>query len=181
MKDEELNSLLCEIFDDIKVIKKEYEIILLGIENVSNQVETLDKSFDDVPVEQPAISLEPIKELIGHSHRELLDAVKNQPKDVIHEKRILLYPEGQGKGFLESITRWFIVSLVTLVAIYLLGNIIAQYVIDNSENKKYKIAYQWVYINQAEKNQKYLQNEFLLIQNDSIRAIRLKEVKKYFK
>lgn len=181
MKTEDLHVILSEILGEIKEIKRDQKFLQPVLENIHIKLNEFEEGLASIEIEPKDIDFSGLINVIRNHHSDLKRIISEQPKEVIQEKRILFYPEGKGTAFLEMILKRMILYLYVIIAIYILGNQISKYSIENSENKKYKIAYEWIYINQKEKNQKYLQKELLLIQNDSIKKIRVDEIKAYFK
>lgn len=178
MKTEDLQVILSEILGEIKEIKKDQKFLQPVLENIHIKLNELEGSLDSIEIEPKDIDFSGLINVMRSHHSDLKRIISEQPKEVVQEKRILLYPEGKGKAFLEMILKRLILYLYVIIAVYILGDQISKYIIENSENKKYKIAYQWIYITHGDKAKKLLEEQLNLVQNDSIRSIIVNEINK---
>lgn len=176
IKDEELSSLLCEILTEIKDIKKDNQLLFEAMSIVLKHSDEIEGSLELLQKKTPSVNLNPLTELVSYSHREILKEIKNQQKDIIHEKRILLYPEGEGKNLLKDIVIYTIKATAIVLSLYLFLSLSIDYFQQRNKSEKYKYSYIWIYWNGDKDTRKYLNSVFKDFHNDSIYTLRKHQI-----
>ena len=88
--------------------------------------------------------------IINTNLQRLKIIIEAQPKQVIHEKRILLFPETYKQEFYRivfgKVLKLVAIIFVTLFAYFFLKDLLIQH-----DNTKYKEAWEWIYQHQSNK------------------------------
>lgn len=174
MNNDALKDILSQILKEAKETNEKQKYFNTMLESFAeniNHFEHLVKN-QNVQVEPP--DLKPLEQLLDYNFSQINKTIQNQPKNVTHEKRILFYPEGNGKNFLKLIVKR-IISFAAIVAIVYLAADFGIGIL--KQNVKYKRMYDYLYYNASEDGKEYLENLEDDFANDSIRKIKVDELK----
>ncbi len=176
MKKEDLEIILSEQLEEIKQIRKTQEYFKKTMESFAENIYNFEDLISDISIEPPAVNLDTIHQIVNQNMNSINHTIRNQPKEVIQEKRILFYPEGDGRNFLKQLVKWLIfASTAVLICYYAL-----QFGFDTlKERIKYKRIYDYIFYEQNDKVKSYLEELKYDFENDSISKIRVKEIKEY--
>jgi len=178
MNEEVLHNVLNEVLEEQKNLTKEIQFLTTAIEVNYEETKEFQSFVKGITVEVP---IKPVTDIVNQGIKYIKDVVEKQPKEVLHEKRILFYPEGNGENFLKLICTRLIWTFCIIGTVWIIIKAGGPYYNENSENARYKQAFQWVYMNISNKGQDYLLNAFQEMNNDSIREIRVKQIENYLK
>jgi hypothetical protein len=175
MNNEVMQAVLTELVEEVKEIHKDVLLNNKTVEVYTESINKFEEHLKNISVNVSPPDLKPIEQIINYRLNEIREILKNQPKEVIHEKRILFYPEGNGRNFLKFITVRLLWGIIIIASIYVISFVGFEKWKENSKNEKYKNAYLWILHDQSTKSQKYLIENLLDFTNDSIISSR-KEV-----
>ncbi len=100
-------------------------------------------------------------QIINTNLQRLKIIIEAQPKQVIYEKRILLFPETYKQEFYKivfgNVVKLVAIIIVILFAFFFLKDLLIQH-----DNTKYKVAWEWIYRNQSNKGKAVMDSVFLL-------------------
>jgi len=147
MKEEILENVLTELSEEIKQLRIESKT---NIELQNNQSEQLKILSEKVKDNEPLIPVKTILEVLRNGINDINQTVRQQPKEILQEKRVLLFPEGDSQNFFKYVINKLIIGLVIFGLFY--SGILAF-----KELSNYRKAYQYIYYSN-EKNQEYLQD-----------------------
>ena len=148
MKNETLEIILTKLIEENKKSAQNIDLMQAGIESLAERMDELlnklDANFskgheDEQTKEEVKGEIRKGFELMAE---EIRKGINDLPREVIHEKRILFYPEGDRDNFLKFI-------IVRLLLIFSLG-LILYFVIPElgsylKSNYKYKVIYDYTY------------------------------------
>jgi hypothetical protein len=177
MNEEVLKQVLGEVLTELKNLNNEQKMINVALESYNERINEFQYAISNITIETPKIDIGELRQTIGKTQLEIKNIIAAQPKDIIHEKRILFYPEGDGRNFLKFIADKTILYTLIISGICLLCWIRLYFWKQNSENERYKYAYFWIYQNQRKNAARELLFEtFNDFKNDSIFKIRKENI-----
>lgn len=168
MKEEVLQQVLSEVLTELKTLSEDQQLINVAIECYNKRISEYQESLAEIKINVPPFDLKELNLTIARSIYELKEVVKSQPKDVLHEKRILLYPEGDRTNFWKFILERSLLYSISAILIYAFAWLAVDSWKSNSENERYKCAYLWIYQQSSRNNKQYLFDKYTEFQNDSI-------------
>jgi hypothetical protein len=177
MEEEVLQQVLNEVLSELKELTKDQKMVNIALESYNTRINEFQNSLENIKVDIPQLDLRELNKTIGNLMNELKEIIKNQPKQVLHEKRILFYPEGNGENFLKFIAARFLWGIIIIASIYVISFVGFDKWKENSKNEKYRKAYLWILHEQSAKTQKYLIDNLLYFTNDSITSSRKEVIK----
>jgi len=156
MNEEILKAVLTEILEEQKMFNTNNGLLTKAIEDFSEKL----SDFENKLSNNQAGTREETKLVITNLQR-LKTIIDAQPKQVIHEKRILLFPETYKQEFYKiifnGIVKSFAILVVTLFAFFFLKDLLIQ-----DDNTKYKTAWELLYQHQSNKAKAVMDSVFLL-------------------
>lgn len=176
MNEEVLTEVLKEILEEQKKQTIEIQFLTKVIEVSNEDIKQLHTDMSAIDSEDYDKYTKHIANIMINGIHQVKEIVASQPKNVLHEKRILFFPEGQGKDFLKTMIRNLLITFCILGIAWIIVRTAAPYYIENSENAIYKDTFQWIYVNTSDKVQNVMLKELQDMRNDSIRKIRLDEI-----
>lgn len=174
MNNEALEHILSELLVEVKDLNKNQKFHKTTLESFADNIGNFENLLKQVKIEVPKPDNSKIESLISNHFQRINQIVREQPKEVLHEKRVLFYPEGNGENFLKLIAKRLIISSAIVVVIYFL---LSFWFDSIKENVKYKRVYNYIYYTNNEKGKSYLDRIKGDFENDSIRSIRMEELK----
>jgi hypothetical protein len=145
MNEEILKEVLTEISEEQKMLNINNGLLTKAIEDFSEKLSEFENKLSNNHVS----TREETKLVITNLQR-LKTMIDAQPKEVIHEKRILLFPETYKQEFYKivfgKVVKLVAIILVTLFAFFLLKDLLIE-----QDNRKYKPAWEWLYQHQDNK------------------------------
>lgn len=145
MNEEILKAVLTEILEEQKIFNTNNGLLTKAIEDFSERLSDFENKLSNNHV-----STQEETKLVITNLQRLKTIIEAQPKQMIHEKRILLFPETYKQEFYKiifgSVVKSFAILIVTLFAFFFLKDLLIQH-----ENEKFKIAWEWLYQHQSNK------------------------------
>jgi len=134
-----------EILEEQKMLSINNGLITKAVEGFSAKLLDVESKLSE---NQVCASEE--TRLVNANLQRLKAIIDAQPRQIICEKRILLFPETYRHEFYKSIfgsiIKLFVIAIVTLFAFYFLKDLLIEH-----ENEKFKVAWGWLYQHQTNK------------------------------
>lgn len=156
MNEEVLKAVLSEILEEQKMLNINNGLITKAVEDLSEKLSDFENKLSNTK-ESTGADLQSINTNL----QRLKIIIEAQPKQVIHEKRILLFPETYKQEFYRivfgKVIKLVAIILITLFAFFLLKDLLIQ-----QDNAKYKAAWGWLYQHQSNKGKAVMDSVFLI-------------------
>jgi len=156
MNEEVLKAVLSEILEEQKMLNINNGLITKAVEDFSVRLSDIENKLSNTK-ESAGADLQ----IINTNLQRLKIILEAQPKQMIHEKRILLFPETYKQEFYKIVISSFIklvaIIIAALFAFFFLKNLLIQ-----QDNRKYKSAWEWLYQHQSNKGKAVMDSIFLL-------------------
>ena len=131
MNEEVLKAILAEILEEQKMLNTNNGLLTKAIEDFSEKLSDFENKLSNNHV-----STQEETKLVITNLQRLKTIIDAQPKQMIHEKRILLFPETYKQEFYKiifgSVVKSFAILIVTLFAFFFLKDLLIQH-----ENEKF--------------------------------------------
>jgi uncharacterized protein with NAD-binding domain and iron-sulfur cluster len=125
MKDEVLHEVLSELLEEIKKTNINQGLTITALEKLSESVNGFDEGLNNMKISVKPPDLTAFHELVAKRMAEIRDVVQKQPKEVVHEKRVLFFPENRERIYFDFVVKRLIPFLVVVgIAIWGLTSII---------------------------------------------------------
>ena len=145
MNEEVLKAVLSEILEEQKMLNINNGLITKAVEDFSEKLSDFENKLSNTKGSTGADL-----QIINTNLQRLKIIIEDQPKQIIHEKRILLFPETYKQEFykiiLGKVVKLVAIIFVTLFAFFFLKDLLIQH-----DNAKYKNAWEWLYQHQRNK------------------------------
>ena len=156
MNEEFLKAVLSEILEEQKILNINNGLITKAVEDFSEKLSDFEIKLSNTK-ESTGADLQ----IINTNLHRLKTIIEDQPKQVILEKRILLFPETYKQEFYKivfsKVLKLVAIIIVTLFAFFFLRDLLIQH-----DNAKYKVAWEWIYRNQSNKGKAVMDSFSLL-------------------
>ncbi|HEY5464665.1 MAG TPA: hypothetical protein VIJ95_15490 [Hanamia sp.] len=156
MNEEILKAVLTEILEEQKMFSTNNGLLTKAIEDFSEKLSDFDNKLSNNHV-----STEEEAKLVITNLQRLKTIIEAQPTQMIHEKRVLLFPETYKQEFYKiifgKVVKLLAIVTVTLFAFFFLKDLLIQH-----ENEKFKNAWGWLYQHQSNKGKAVMDSVFLL-------------------
>ena len=156
MNEEVLKAVLSEILEEQKMLNINNGLITKAVEDFSEKLSDFENKLSNTK-DNTGTDLQ----IINRNLQRLKIIIEAQPKQVIHEKRILLFPETYKQEFYKivfgSVVKSVAIIIVTSVTFFFLRDLLIQH-----DNAKYKKAWEWLYQQQSNKAKGVMDSVFLL-------------------
>jgi hypothetical protein len=180
MNENVIAKVLTELSDEIKEIRTEQILNSKAVEMYTEAINHFEEYVKQINVTCPPPDITQLVQLINTRYSAIEKVIAAQPKEVLHEKRILLYPEGDKQNFWKFIADRFLRYSLIILGIYATILVGLYYWKANSENERYKYAYFWIYKQQNDTKKQFLYNTIRDFENDSIFKLRKENVNPTF-
>jgi len=120
MKDEILHEVLSELLEEIKKTNINQGLTITALEKLSESVNGFDERLSNMTISVKPPDLTAFHELVAKRMAEIRDVVQKQPKEVVHEKRVLFFPEYRERIYFDFIIKRLI-PVLTALAIAIWG------------------------------------------------------------
>lgn len=125
MKDEILHEVLSELLEEIKKTNTNQGLTITALEKLNESVLGYENKLSQLKITIRPPDLTLLNELVNKRMAEINDTLKKQPKEVVHEKRVLFFPENREKIYFDFIIRRLIPFLILIgIMIWGMGEII---------------------------------------------------------
>jgi hypothetical protein len=189
MKPENIELALNQILEAISKSKngndyvfKSFDAINDRLYELVNMLKTMEIANDKAraQAQTQTIDTRHIEAILNSKLSEIYGALNSQIKEYHFSKSYQLYPEGDGKKSL--IYSCFKVMSYALAALFLFLSVryISLKIEDNSNNAKYRIALQYIYIKSDSENKEYMDNLLSNLDNDTLKNEYLNSINKSY-
>ena len=145
MNEEVLKAVLSEILEEQKMLNINNGLITKAVEDFFENLSDFENKLSNIKGSTGADL-----QVINTNLQKLKTIIEAQPKQIIHEKRILFFPDTYKHEFYKivfgKVVKLVAIILVTLFAFFLLKDLLIQH-----GNTKYKAAWEWLYQHQSDK------------------------------
>ena len=159
MNEEVLKAVLSEILEEQKILNINNGLITKAVEGFFEKLSDFENKLSNTKE-----SIGAGQQVINANLQRLKIIIEDQPKQVIHEKRILLFPETYKQEFYKivfgKVVKLIAIILVTLFAFFLLKDLLIQ-----QDNRKYKPAWEWLYQYQSNKGKAVMDSVMFTLTN----------------
>jgi len=170
MNEKVLETVLNEILEEQKDMWKELSHNTKVIECYSELFKQFEVHIKQFKVESP--DLKPIENILNKRLSKIQELVEVQPKNVLHEKRILFYPEGDKQNFIKFLTNKILLYFSISVICYSLFFMCLNFWKENSKIDRYKYSLYWIYNKASKADRIQIEHVIKEFQNDSIYSAR---------
>lgn len=94
------------------------------IDDLKKKIEDFEKKLDNLKVAAPPVNTTPIREIISQGTHEIKKIIAEQPKNVVQEKRVLLFPEHNAREYYSVLLRWLLYIIIATYGYFLLKHIV---------------------------------------------------------
>ena len=153
---------LASALEELETFKKTEEEQKHLLQNLMEKINEMEKRVKDTrPLPPQPINTAPLEAAFTKAVTRLQQMVEAQPKNVVHERRILLFPEYNAREYYRLVLRrlffWIIIVLLSTY-LYVLGKQAIQtwYVIHSQQKEmdEYKRAWQQLYLKEEKKEKR---------------------------
>ena len=159
MNEEVLKAVLSEILEEQKMLNINNGLITKAVEDFFEKLSDFENKLSNTK-ESAGADLQ----IINTSLQRLKIILEAQPKQIIHEKRILLFPETYKQEFYKivigGLVKFVAIILIGLFSFFFLKGLLIQ-----QDNAKYRAAWEWLYQNQGNKGRAMMDSVFVSIIN----------------
>ncbi len=124
MENEVIKTVLTEILDELKSIRKENIIQLQSLQGLQEKLQSLEEMISASKSKQPALNFNDLHTELEKNYERIKTAISILPKNVTHKKQILLFPEYGAREYYCLVVRkiffWFFL-LLCITYLYSLG------------------------------------------------------------
>ena len=120
MENEQLLSAVTQLLEEQKQNNAQHEKINIALQKIDEDISKLARSSSGVKTNPPYSGMEKLQEDIAQIKTQLSE----MPKNVIQQKRYLLFPEYNAKEYYSAVLKWLLYMLIATYACYLLRGLI---------------------------------------------------------
>jgi len=150
MNEEVLKAILSEILEEQKMLNTNNGLITKAVEDFFEKLSDLENKLSNIKGTTGADL-----QIISTNLQKLKTMIESQPKQIINEKRILLFPETYKHAFYKivfaTVLKSVAIVLVILFSFFFLKDLFIQ-----QDNGKYKAAWEWLYQHQGNKGKEVM-------------------------
>ncbi len=150
MNEEVLKEVLAEILEEQKILNINNGLITKAVEDFFEKLSDVEDKLSGLQRSTGADL-----QIINTNLQKLKTIIEVQPKEIIHEKRILFFPETYKQEFYKivfgNVVKFVAIVLVTLFSFFFLKDLFIQ-----QDNGKYKTVWEWLYQHQGNKGKKVM-------------------------
>ncbi len=123
MTDEVIETVLQEILEEQKEAIKTNQQLIAKIEYLSNQIQSINRKQNNGEV-ITHVDTKALLEIVSQGINNINQIIAEQPKNVIHQKRFLFFPESHAKEYYSVVLRWSFYIIIASYSYWLLKYII---------------------------------------------------------
>lgn len=120
MENEIMTTVLNEVLAEQKEIAGQVESMQHNITLLASRIEGFEKKLDNLKITSPPVDLLPTQLLIAKNMEEIKRVVAEQPKNVVLEKRYLLFPETNAREYYGTLLRWLLYIIIATYGFFLI-------------------------------------------------------------
>jgi hypothetical protein len=137
METEVIDTVLRETLEEMKIIQQQIIFANKEASEIKNKLKELEEKLHPLNNKISAINLQSLEKQLEAQFDLLTSKLGNQPKNVIHKKQVLLFPEYNAREYYRIVFgRLFFWFIITLIASYLFA--LGKQFIDNWKEVKEK-------------------------------------------
>ncbi len=159
MNEEVLKAVLTEIMEEQKMLNINNGLITKAVEDFFEKLSDFENKLSGLQVSTGADL-----QIINTNLQKLKTIIEAQPKQIIHQKRILFFPETYQHEFYKivigKLVKFVAIILVILFAFFFLKDLFIQ-----QDNGKYKTAWEWLYQHQSNKGRAVMDSVLFYFNN----------------
>ena len=125
MNHEVIETAMQGIMEEQQKNKKLSEQLIGKIDHLSGLIESLEEQQNDRKINMTPERTDALLR-IETELKDLTELVRSQPGNVIHEKRVLFFPEHYAKEYYSVILRWILYIIISSYSYLILKHIIDQ-------------------------------------------------------
>jgi len=145
MNEEVLKAVLTEIMEEQKMLSVNNGLITKAVEDFFEKLTDFENKLSNIKG-----STQADLQIINTNLQKLKIIVEAQSKQVIHEKRILLFPETYKQEFYK-IVFGTVIKFVAIILVILFSFFFLKDLLIHQDNANYKTAWEWLYQHQGNK------------------------------
>lgn len=119
-----LELVLEEFTEEQKAMKNIVNEQTNTIDTFKKKIEDFEKKLDNLKVTSPPLNTTPFREIISQGNNEIKKIIAEQPKNVVQEKRFLLFPEHNAREYYSVVLRWVLYTIIATYGYFLLKHIV---------------------------------------------------------
>lgn len=129
MNDEVVKSVLSEVLEEQKDTTINTGLLVKSVEDLYERIVRIEKSISS-KIPNTSLDLAPLNNTLSRHVEELKKVIQKQPKEVINEKRILLFPETYKHEFYRIVVgktlMWLVILATCLTLILQIKNTVSR-------------------------------------------------------
>ena len=153
MANDRIETALASALEELEWIKRNSNDQTKAISSIGNEIKTIEKEIKEVKEKLPTILSKTYFDLVVGKERErVIKAVEAQPKNVVHQRRILLFPEWGAKEYYKTVLGRLCLGVVSVIIATFLFLLCKEFIQNWSDNRSserelnaYKNAWQRLY------------------------------------
>lgn len=119
-----IEAVLQEILTEQKETIQQLDKMQAKMETLVNKLYDSNNSLQNQNQITPTINLQPLQDWIAREIADIKTIIKNQPANILHQKRVLLFPEHNPGAYYDAVFRWILYALIALLCFCLLAMLI---------------------------------------------------------
>ena len=157
MNEEVLKAVLTEIMEEQKMLNTNNGLITKAVEDFFEKLSDFENKLSGLQLSEGAAL-----QVINTNLQGLKSMIEAQPKQIVHEKRILFFPDTYKHEFYK-IVFGKVVKLVAIFLIILFSFFFLKDLLIQQDNAKYKAAWEWLYQHQSNKGRAMMDSVFFTL------------------
>ena len=127
MESEVVVAILNEMLEEQKSISKKMEQMELRLWEISQNVGGFEEKMGNLKISAPRPDTRYLEEIIATEVRQFRAIVEAQPRKVVHEKRLLLFPEYNAREYYNAVLKWIFWMFVAFLVFLCVRNLIDRF------------------------------------------------------
>jgi hypothetical protein len=173
------NSMMEDFTKELQAVKEVVKVLPAKVDKLTNKVEGFENKIDKIEITAPKPDLLPVHHIVADGFSTIKNAVQGQLHDLFTKNRILVLPEGGGKGFLKIMRKRAMILISLAIIVTLMCFFGFRYLYLNSENTRYRNSWYWNYLKQDKKGKEDMENDLGKFKVDSISSFRADSIERY--
>jgi hypothetical protein len=125
MKDEILHEVLSELLEEIKKTNTNQGLTITALEKLNESVLNYEYKLSQLKITIRPPDLTGINDLVSEKMTEINSTIQKQPKEVIHQQRVLFFPEYRENIYFDFIMKRLIPFLIIVgITIWGIGGVL---------------------------------------------------------
>ena len=120
MENEQILSAVTQLLEEQKQYAAQHEKINIALQNIDSHIGELKSSLKNIKGVSPESGIEKLQGDVAQVKTQLSE----MPKNIIQQRRYLLFPEYNAKEYYSAVLKWLLYMLIATYACYLLRGLI---------------------------------------------------------